>query len=269
VIGHAMPVVGNLLPSIERMALALGVPPGNLQSTLVAAIERPIAARLVESAPCQDFLVPDPDLAGLPIPTFFEHEGGPYITAGAIVARDPDSGRGNLSIARLKPLGGNRAFIGIAPNHHLAVFARAAGLLRQVRASLPSVRAVAVGQGGAGRLHAVVSLGPHRPGDPRKAAFAVWAAVNLIKQVTIVDDDVDPWDGTQVEWAVATRMNAERDLFVIPAVRTDRSEPLERDGVVAKLGIDATRHQDDRTDWTRAAPPAEVVERVRAALARR
>ena len=62
----------------------------------------------------------------LPIPRFFEKEGGPYITAGAIVARDRLSGQTNLSIARLMPLGGNRAFVGIAPNHHLAVLARAA-----------------------------------------------------------------------------------------------------------------------------------------------
>ncbi len=57
----------------------------------------------------------------LPIPRFFEKEAGRYITAGAIVARDRVSGATNLSIARLMPLEGNRAFVGIAPNHHLAV----------------------------------------------------------------------------------------------------------------------------------------------------
>ena len=56
----------------------------------------------------------------------FEHEGGPYITAGCIVARDPETGERNWSIARVRPLGGSRALVGIAPNHHLAVAARAA-----------------------------------------------------------------------------------------------------------------------------------------------
>jgi 2,5-furandicarboxylate decarboxylase 1 len=60
--------------------------------------------------------------------------------------------------------------------------------------SVPAVREVAVGMGGAGRLHAVVSLRAPRPGDARKAMFAIWAAVNLIKQVVVVDDDIDPWD---------------------------------------------------------------------------
>jgi len=71
-----------------------------------------------------------------------------------------------------------------------------------------------------------------------------------------------------VEWALATRMRADRDLVVVPAVRTDRAEPLEQGGVVPKLGIDATRTEGDRADFTVAMPPADVVERVRAALRR-
>ena len=54
------------------------------------------------------------------------HPSPPLVSTFSIVARDPESGRGNLSFARVKPLGGNRAFIGIAPEHHLAVFARRA-----------------------------------------------------------------------------------------------------------------------------------------------
>jgi hypothetical protein len=49
-------------------------------------------------------------------------------------------------------------------------------------------------------------------------------------------------------------------------VRADRSEPLERDGLIAKLGIDATRRVGDRPDWTRAAPPAAAMEKARRLL---
>ena len=115
--------------------------------------------------------------------------------------------------------------------------------------------------GGAGRLHAVVSLHEPRPGDARKTAFAIWAAVNLIKQVIVVDDDIDPWDQAQVEWAMATRMKADRDLVVVPGVRTDRSEPLEADGTIAKLAIDATRRDSDRPDWRKAQPPEPAIRR--------
>ena len=98
---------------------------------------------------------------------------------------------------------------------------------------------------------------------------AVWDSVSLMKNVTVVDDDIDPWDQVQVEWAVATRMKADRDLVVVPGARTDRSEPLKAGGKVAKLGIDATRKDADRTDWTRAKPPEEALAKVRDALRRR
>jgi 4-hydroxy-3-polyprenylbenzoate decarboxylase len=96
--------------------------------------------------------------------------------------------------------------------------------------------------------------------------FAVWAAVNLIKQVIVVDDDIDPWNGAQVEWATATRMKPDRDFVIIPAVRADRSEPLDQDGTITKLGIDATRRPADRPDWTLARPPAAALARARKIL---
>ncbi len=80
---------------------------------------------------------------------------------------------------------------------------------------MPSVKEVAVGLGGAGRLHAVVALNAPRPGEARKAMFAIWAAVNLIKQVIVVDGDIDPWNALEVEWASATRVKPERDFVII------------------------------------------------------
>ncbi len=396
--GSAMPVVGNLLTSVARMATALGTSEGELQGRIAGAIARPLPCRVVADPPCQEVAIEMPDLAAeLPIPRFFEREGGPYITAGVIVARDPTNGRANLSIARLRPLGGNRAFVGIALNHHLAVLGRAAaargetleiavaignhpavmlaaclylrlgddemevagallgeaidvarcggsdlvvpaqaecilegtldladlvvegpvsefhglyedygkgciatfrrltrrrdaifqailpgyhsehcllggvaiaaGLLATGRASVAGIAEIAVGMAGAGRLRAVVSLTDKRPGDARKAMFAIWAAVNLIKQIVVVDDDIDPWNEAQVQWAIATRMKADRDLVIVPAVRADRSEPLETDGTVAKLGIDATRREGDRPTWDFAKPPEAALARARKLLA--
>jgi 2,5-furandicarboxylate decarboxylase 1 len=124
---RVMPVVGNLLNMLPRYAAALGVAPDATQAALISAIENPLPHRVVADAPCQQERSANPSLeAELPIPRFFEKEGGPYITAGTIIARDRVTGHTNLSIARLMPLGGNRAFVGIAPNHHLAVLSRAA-----------------------------------------------------------------------------------------------------------------------------------------------
>ena len=96
--------------------------------------------------------------------------------------------------------------------------------------------------------------------------FAIWASVNLIKQVVVVDDDVDPWDTIEVEWAITTRMKPERDLVVVPGVRTDRSEPLDMGGTITKLGIDATIRRGDRPDWAKAQPPERAVRRAREIL---
>jgi len=110
-------------------------------------------------------------------------------------------------------------------------------------------------------MHAVVSLASPRPGDARQAIAQGLRAVNLVKRVTVVDDDVDPWDATRVEWATATRMRADRDLVIVPGAKTDRSDPIAAGGTIAKLGIDATRKAGDRDDWTFAAPPASVLAR--------
>jgi 2,5-furandicarboxylate decarboxylase 1 len=159
----------------------------------------------------------------------------------------------------------------VLPGYHpehclLGGVAVAAGLLRGIRPAVPSVCNAAVGVGGAARLHAVVALRAPRPGEARKAIFAVWAAVNLIKQVTVVDDDIDPWDALQVEWAHATCSKPERDFVIVPGLLADRSEPLEQDGTIGKLGIDATRKQGDRPDWELARPPQPALARAREIL---
>jgi 4-hydroxy-3-polyprenylbenzoate decarboxylase len=156
----------------------------------------------------------------------------------------------------------------VLPGYHpehclLGGVAIAAGLARAARAAVSGLSEVAVGLGGAGRLHAVVAIASPRPGEARKAMFAIWASVNLVKHVVVVDADIDPWDAIQVEWAIATRMRADEDLIVIPGVRTDRSDPMQRGGVVAKLGIDATRKAAGRSDWTKAEPPEAAVARAR------
>ncbi len=87
--GHQMPVVGNLLNSLPRFAMGLRTTQAELQGAIIAAIEAPLAHRVLTSAPCQEKIIVDPVLVDeLPIPRFFEHERGPYITAGAIVAKD-------------------------------------------------------------------------------------------------------------------------------------------------------------------------------------
>lgn len=128
VTGHAMPVVGNLYNSRDRFARALGIPVSELDAHCLAALRRPIKPVMVDAAPVQEVVHDAPlDVGALmPVPHWFEKEVAPYITAGVIIAKDPETGRRNVSIARLRLEGGTRLMAGIAKNHHLAILAEKA-----------------------------------------------------------------------------------------------------------------------------------------------
>ncbi len=393
VVGSELRVAGNILTSRERIAAALSVPIAEILPRVHAAIRTRLPTRRVDHGAVQQVVITDDPLDTLPIPTFFEREARPYITAGVILARDPETGRGNASFARFGKLDGRTALVGIAPNHHLALFARraaslgrpleiavvlgahpaiqlaaclylgvgddelecagtllgqpvemvpartvdllvpadaelvlegrieatpvpegpvseyhglyeeygpglltrfsaltrrrdaifqviepgyhrehiylgaipiAASLLTALRAVVANVRDVAVTEAGAGRTDIVVQIEAARPGQARRAMFAAWAAVSIVKRVTVVDADIDPWDPVAVEWARLHRMRYERDLLLAPLCGADRSEAMESGGLVSKLGLDATAKEADRAQGNRRAMPTEAA-RARAA----
>jgi 4-hydroxy-3-polyprenylbenzoate decarboxylase len=136
---------------------------------------------------------------------------------------------------------------GLFREHALLGAVSIAGVLEHhLRSLAPNLVGVAVPEAAGGRTAAVVSIHEPRPGQARQLMMAAFSQVPLIKQVTVVDSDVDPWDIENVEWARMVRSHAERDLLVIPSVRTDRSEPLSLGDAVDKLGIDATARDGDR-----------------------
>ncbi len=86
----------------------------DLHARCLAALRDPIPPVIAGQGPAQEVVHhAGIDLAQLlPVPTWFEREGGPYITAGVIVAKDPETGRRNVSIARLRLEGGARLMAG-------------------------------------------------------------------------------------------------------------------------------------------------------------
>jgi len=148
--GDDMPVIGNIMNSRERVARLLGGEKPRLHEVILEALGKPIQPVLVDIAPVQEVVHEgEVDLGRiLPVPTWFEYEAGPYITAGVIVAKDPETGRRNVSIARLRLERGGRVMVGIAKNHHLNLLAEKARKLGQ---KLPI--AVAIGN------HPAVLLG--------------------------------------------------------------------------------------------------------------
>ncbi len=128
-----------------------------------------------------------------------------------------------------------------AAREHLLLGAipREAGLLADVRRAAPSVRAVHLTYGGTCRYHLVISMTKQHEGEPRVAMIAAMANNADIKHVTVVDDDVDIFDMEQVEWAMATRFQGDRDMQVIPRIQVSHLDPSAL-GFGTRVGFDAT-----------------------------
>jgi 2,5-furandicarboxylate decarboxylase 1 len=62
-----------------------------------------------------------------------------------------------------------------------------------------------------------------------------------LKQVVVVDQDVNIDDPHEIEWAIATRFQADRDLVVVSGAQGSKLDPSSDGGISAKMGIDATK----------------------------
>jgi len=119
---------------------------------------------------------------------------------------------------------------------------REAEILNALGRVIPNVRAVHVPLSGASAFTAFVSITQTRPGEAKHVIPIVLGVDHYLKLVIVVDDDVDVFDEADVLWAVATRMQADRDLAVIGGSLGALLDPsADERGVTAKLGIDATR----------------------------
>ncbi|MFI2652576.1 UbiD family decarboxylase [Micromonospora fulviviridis] len=141
---------------------------------------------------------------------------------------------------------------------------REAALLRALRQAHPHVVAVRLPEAGSCRLHAVVSVRDASATSAVNVLLSTLGAPGNVKYAVVVDHDIDIHDDEQVGWAIATRVQADRDVIVIPGAAGSGLDPSASAGVTAKLGINATvptgaarRHQRMRT---RPARP-DLVER--------
>lgn len=386
--GHPVAVVSGFMSRREWIAEAMGVDDGELLQRFRRAAEQPLPWSEVAraQAPCQqcvhDFRSGGADVLDvLPIPTHSEHDYGPYITAGLVIARNPRTGVQNVSINRIQVSGPDRLGILMLPRHLFAFFqaAEAAGdalevavaigvdpltalasqailpidhdelevagalhgqplpvvrcvtnavrvpaeaeiviegrllpgerspegpfgefpkyysareereviaidaithrrapifhtivpaemehlllgsipreatLLSHLQRSFPNVTDVHLSIGGVARYHLHVQMKKNREGQPKNVILGAFGGHYDIKQVIVVDDDVDVHNPAEVEWAVATRFQADRDLVVIagaqgsaldPSTTVDfegNKPPLHWQGFGAKMGLDATK----------------------------
>ena len=141
---------------------------------------------------------------------------------------------------------------------------REAEITNAVSRVIPNVTGVHVPLSGTSSFTAYVSIKQSRPGEAKHVIPIVLGVDHYLKLVIVVDDDIDVFDESDVLWAVATRMQADRDLVVIAGSLGAMLDPsADERGITAKLGIDATRPfgqpfaeklvmSPDRMAWARA-----------------
>ena len=369
--GHPVSVISGIVSQRAWIAEAMGSDDATLLDRFRDAVLNPLPWTEVGQAPVQEIVHRNTiDLkAVLPIPTHNEHDNGAYITAGLVIARNPQTGDQNVSINRLQISGPNRLGILILPRdlhrfhdaaeatgealpvaivigvdpmtllasqailpinsdelmvagalmgrplevskcitnevrvpaqaeiviegrllpevrelegpfgefpqyygpagmrqvivvdaithrvkplfhtivpaamEHLLLGAipREASLIAFLQRNFPSVLDVHLSRGGVCRYHLYVKIAKRWEGEPKNIIMGAFAGHADIKQVTVVDEDVDVHDPTAVEWAVATRFQAASDLVVVPRAQGSRLDPSAEEGLVDKMGLDATK----------------------------
>ena len=125
---------------------------------------------------------------------------------------------------------------------------RMGSLYKRIKEVVPSLVNVNLPLSGGGRVYCYISIKKNVDGEPQQAAFAALTTDNSIREVVVVDDDIDVFNERDVLWARATCFQADKDLAIIPYALGSHLNPTAynyaRDGKGAletKLIFDATR----------------------------
>lgn len=123
-------------------------------------------------------------------------------------------------------------------NAHIAI---EASIFQQVRVSVPQVVGISWFRGG-GPTTLALAIKKSSEGQPTRAALAALAASNIIKQVIVVDDDIDIENTHEILWAVSTRMRADEDITVVHNLQGNLLDPSQTgSGKTSGFVMDATK----------------------------
>ncbi len=389
--GSIFPVVANVYSTKKKIASSIGIDPRKFRERYIEAIKNQIPPRFVSDGPVMEETIDekDVDIGTLPMMTYHEGDAAPYITAGIVLAEDPETGEFNASFNRLMYQSRNRAgifmtigkhlheiysrmedqgkalpisisigshpawalgalYIGAYGDNELGIiggllgspvevmkgdlsgtlfpanaeivleaviephireeegpfcefsgYATGKGLRPVVTIKSIHLRKKAIYQdicGGQHREHLLMATIPmeanlyksvkgavptvvdvHVPapfslivsikkrfqGQAQAAMIAAFSSEMYLKHVIVVDEDVNITNLQEVIWAVATRVQADRDIVIIPGVRGSSLDPSSgNEGVVTKMGIDATAKPILSSYPKRNKVPQEVMDRL-------
>jgi len=130
----------------------------------------------------------------------------------------------------------------VPENQVIAAVTMEGSFYSKVKAVIPTVKSLHFPNSGCGRLNCYISIDQRFEGQAKHAASLAATLINLVKNVIVVDGDIDPFNEEQVLFAVATRMQPAQDVDIIKNItgnNLDPSVPGELMG--SKMIIDATK----------------------------
>ncbi len=123
-------------------------------------------------------------------------------------------------------------------------------ILREVLKAGIDCRNVYVTPGGCSWLHCIIQIRKKSEDDGRKAIEAAFRGHKSLKLVIVVEEDINIYDPNDIEWAIATRVQPDRDIYIYPNQIGSSLDPSadQKTRRTAKWGIDATIHNPERRD---------------------
>jgi 2,5-furandicarboxylate decarboxylase 1 len=133
--------------------------------------------------------------------------------------------------------------------------AKEAHTFMRLKEMVPGLKALNFPKSGT-HFHAYMSFKKTAEGQARHALMLLLGLDSYLKLVVAVDEDVNVFNEEEVLWAMATRFQADTDMFMVPDVFCNRLDPSSRDGMSAKLALDATAPLN--SDAERAIVPSKA-----------
>jgi UbiD family decarboxylase len=133
---------------------------------------------------------------------------------------------------------------------------------RKIKEAVPDVKKFKF-IAAAGWWYGFIQLDKKHAGQPKQAILAAFANDIYLKYVICFDSDIDLDNGAQITWALATRVQADRDVMILPGILgTDLDLSAAQEAVVTKVGIDATAKPFRKDLPPVAVVPEDVMKRI-------
>jgi UbiD family decarboxylase len=125
---------------------------------------------------------------------------------------------------------------------------------KEVESEGISVNNVSITPGGCSWLHGIVSIKKKKEDDGKKAIDAAFRGHSSMKHVVIVDEDIDILNPNEVEWAIATRFQASKNMRIMENVKGSSLDPSAdpHTYMTTKMGLDCTKQLDRAKDFEKA-----------------